>query len=248
MRSQGYTNWNPPTLGASRATFLKEAVSRVYEEKVVQRRSSLSSTGSFSNLPRTTSPQSIPSNSVNSPDLSLASRQRYAKHAAEIRAKKQDPNYKKIPVSEERPISNYQDVLSKLEVATSSTENAPPVPKLPSIASKFLRGRRKDSKNSQKNVSASSSISPHAAMLSSEKLPLKPDIQVDVHVPTGPQVRDPVDVAVEKLTAMGFDEARAKKALAETDSGNSVNFERAVELLVRERERKKLQGRLARMG
>ena len=69
-----------------------------------------------------------------------------------------------------------------------------------------------------------------------------------VQVPTGPQVRDPVDVAVERLTAMGFDEKRAKKALAETDSGNSVNFERAVSLLVKERERRKMLGRLERMG
>ena len=83
-------------------------------------------------------------------------------------------------------------------------------------------------------------------MLSSEKLPLNADVHSDV--PSGPQVRDPVDVAVERLTAMGFDEARAKKALAETDSGNRVNFEKAVELLVKEREKKKLQGRLARMG
>lgn len=36
---------------------------------------------------------------------------------------------------------------------------------------------------------------------------------------------------------MGFEERRAKKALADTDSGNSVNFERAVEVLVRERKR-----------
>ena len=36
---------------------------------------------------------------------------------------------------------------------------------------------------------------------------------------------------------MGFEEARVKKALAETDSGNSVSFEKALERLVRERKR-----------
>ena len=223
-------------------------MSRVYEEKIAQGRPSLSSTSSFSNLPRTTSPQPISSNSVNSPDPSLASRQRCAKHAEEIRKKKQDPNYKKIPVSEERPISNYQDVLSKLEVASSSTENVPPIPKLPSIASKFLRGRRKDSKdskNSQKNASSSStSVASHATLLSSEKLPLNPEPRV----PSGPQVIDPVDVAVERLTAMGFDEARAKKALAETDNRNNANFEKAVELLLKQREKKKMEARLRRIG
>ena len=67
-------------------------------------------------------------------------------------------------------------------------------------------------------------------------------------IPTGPQVRDPVDVAVERLTQMGFETSKAKKALAETDSGNSVDFGRAVSLLIREKERRKCLGRLDRMG
>lgn len=36
---------------------------------------------------------------------------------------------------------------------------------------------------------------------------------------------------------MGFEERRAKKALADTDSGHSVDFDRAVEVLVKERKR-----------
>ena len=50
-------------------------------------------------------------------------------------------------------------------------------------------------------------------------------------------MRDPVDVAVENIVKMGFSEAKAKKALAETDSGNSVDFGRAVEMLVKERKK-----------
>lgn len=53
----------------------------------------------------------------------------------------------------------------------------------------------------------------------------------------GPQVRDPVDIAVDRLVAMGFEEKKAKKALAETDTGESIDFEKAVEILVRERKR-----------
>lgn len=56
-------------------------------------------------------------------------------------------------------------------------------------------------------------------------------------VPVGPQVRDPVDVAVDRLVAMGFEQKKAAKALAETDTGNSVDFARALEWLVRERKR-----------
>ena len=50
-----------------------------------------------------------------------------------------------------------------------------------------------------------------------------------------PQVRDPVDVAVDRLVAMGFDEKKSKKALADTDSGNNIDFNKAAEALVRER-------------
>lgn len=56
-------------------------------------------------------------------------------------------------------------------------------------------------------------------------------------VPSGPQVRDPVDVAVEKLVGMGFEPKMAQKALAETDTGNSVDFDAALLWLVRERKR-----------
>lgn len=56
-------------------------------------------------------------------------------------------------------------------------------------------------------------------------------------VPVGPQVRDPVDLAVEKLVTMGFDKQKAAKALAETDTGNSIDFAAAMEWLVRERKR-----------
>lgn len=36
---------------------------------------------------------------------------------------------------------------------------------------------------------------------------------------------------------MGFEEAKATKALADTDTGNSVDFEKALEILVRQRKR-----------
>ena len=46
-----------------------------------------------------------------------------------------------------------------------------------------------------------------------------------------------MDVAVEKLVAMGFESHKCKKALAETDTGNSIDFAAAMEWLVRERKR-----------
>lgn len=195
-RSRGYTTWAPPTV--SRATFLKEAVSRVYQERMTER--------------HPTSPIPFPKEKATDPssptskqpiDDSVAARWRCARHAAEIRAKRNDPSFKALPPSEDRPMSEFPAVLEKLDMG-----NAPPVPAIYSAHS-----RTPSNVDTSKNfVSA-------------------------LVVPAGPQVRDPVDVAVDRFVAMGFDKKKAAKALAETDTGNSVDFPKALEWLVRERKR-----------
>lgn len=110
--------------------------------------------------------------------LASQSRQRCLSHAAEIRARRLSPEYTDLPVSEERPLSKYPEVVRRLEAA-------------PAL-----------------------STSP---------------------APQGPQVKDPVDMALERLVAMGFDEGTAKKALAQTDSGNAINFDAAVNKLMQDR-------------
>jgi hypothetical protein len=277
-RSQGLTSWTPPSHGASRSQFLKEAVSRVYEEKMsLRHRPTLSAASSFSALPQVTS-STAKSTAPSSPDPALAARQRCAVHAAEIRAKRQDPTYKDVPVSEERPMSNYPDVLAHLDALGTTSSTHPPMPKIPSLASRLsfrrpkvtitspskskLRGSPHTSTTSSpaaspsrktggllgRSSNSSERLPMSESLTSLEKLPLHPNSQPTPFIPSGPQVRDPVDVAVEKLIAMGFEEGKAKKALAETDSGNSISFEKAVKMLTRERDRKKVMNRLDRMG
>ncbi|MCJ1485319.1 hypothetical protein MMC06_005493 [Schaereria dolodes] len=242
-RSLGYTSWTPPSQGASRSTFLKEAVSRVYEEKMSQRRASLSSSRSATPLP-TASPLASPSPFALSSDPILASRQRCAIHAAEIRAKKLDPKYRELPVSEERPMSTYPEILFKLD------QNPPPMPMLPITVSKTNNLNIPVAANAIKNsppLSSSSSSSSTTASTALHRPASYQDIKKTyvpppptIPIPSGPQVRDPVDVAVEKIVAKGFSEAKAKKALAETDSGNSIDYERALNMLITERKREKL--------
>ena len=198
-RSRGYTDWTPPAI--SRATFLKEAVSRVYQEKIAEVHTNSAPSSPRANITTpsiesSTTPPNLDEGPVNE---SIAARWRCARHAAEIRAKRNDPNFSALPHSEERPMSEYPNVLAKLDA-----RDMPPVPT-------------------------------HRATLS-EMDTAKHMISALV-VPAGPQVRDPVDVAVDKLVAMGFEASKAKKALAETDTGNSVDFDGALEQLVRERKR-----------
>ena len=195
-RSRGYTSWTPPTV--SRATFLKEAVSRVYQERMAER---------HPNSPIPSPKEKVADASSPDPkqpfDDVVAARWRCARHAAEIRAKRSDPGFKALPPSADRPMSEFPAVIEKLDKST-----APPVPAIPSAHTRTPS----DLDTSKNFISA-------------------------LVVPAGPQVRDPVDVAVDRLVAMGFEKKKAAKALAETDTGNSVDFPKALEWLVRERKR-----------
>ena len=242
-----------------------------------------------------------------SPDPSLVSRQRVKAHAAELRAKKQDPTYKDVPVSEERPMSNYKDVLNRLDALSTSSSSAPPIPKIPGgLSARLSRrmpkvtissptkskdksktktkpavspsasvtslqttskdivpdspsrggrfsslrgmvGRPSTSSNENKNKSSRPTTPLRYSHENHEKEPVLPD-SLPTAVPTGQQVRDPVDVAVDKLVAMGFDEVKAKKALAQSDSGNSIDFDKALSKLVKDKERAKRLERLNKMG
>lgn len=206
-RTRGYTNWTPPTV--SRATFLKEAVSRVYQEKIsLQRTPPPSSPKTTDSSP--TLPDSSPAHPQSVNDTNAA-RWRCARHAAEIRAKRNDPSFNLLPTSEDRPMSEFPSVL---EALSTTSPTAPPMPPLPTtITITSAHARTPSEIDSAKSVISA------------------------LVVPAGPQVRDPVDLAVDRFVRMGFDKGKAAKALAETDTGNSIDFGAAMEWLVRERKR-----------
>lgn len=211
-RAKGYTTWTPPPMGASRSTFLKEAVSRVYSEKMTQRHPKINIISS----------QNSCQPYVPTADEIQATRLRIAAHGAEIRAKRNDPAFKALAPSEERPMSNFPEIIAKLEDSpAASTSTATPSSLAPSSA--YLQ----------------SSVTPMTTAFSTPvSQPLyNHSNNTDDRVPMGPQVRDPVDIAVDRLVAMGFEDKKAKKALAETDTGESIDFGKAVEILVRERKR-----------
>ena len=216
-RSRGYTQWTPPSLGVSRSTFLKEAVSRVYQERMNARRyPSIETSSPVYSSP--VSPQ-VPM----SPETTYASRQRIAAHAAQIRHARLDPNFHRLPSSEERPMSTCTDVFERLDVRSSF---ATP-----------------QTRQSQMQASAPGRLyippNNHHVPRGPQELSIRPPLSTSSSYsgPSGPQVRDPVDVAIDRLVAMGFDEKRSKKALADTDNGNGIDFDEAVEVLVRERKR-----------
>lgn len=205
-------------MGASRSAFLKEAVSRVYSEKITQRHPTINIVNS----------QDSGQPYIPTADEIQATRLRIAAHGAEIRAKRNDPAFKALAISEERPMSNFPDVIAKLDDSpATSTSTATPSSLAPS--STYLQSSLTPGTTA---FSTPVSQTLYNRATSNDKEPDTVD-----RVPFGPQFRDPVDIAVDRLVAMGFEERKAKKALAETDTGESIDFDKAVEILVRERKR-----------
>tara|TARA_R110002003_G_scaffold431_5_gene19659 strand:+ start:34081 stop:36417 length:2337 start_codon:yes stop_codon:yes gene_type:complete len=96
----GWTTWTPPVFGGSRRNFLKEAASRVYEDKIARTYA-------------TTSTRDI---------QRQLSKQRIQKHITELRHRKTNgPRMPMIRMSQERPMSEWSTVITNLT-------RAPPIP------------------------------------------------------------------------------------------------------------------------
>jgi hypothetical protein len=90
---QGWTNWQPPVFGGSRRNFLKEAASRVYEDKIAHTYA-------------TTSTRDI---------QRQMSKQRQQQHITELRHRKTTgPRMPLIRMSQERPMSEWSTVIGHL--------------------------------------------------------------------------------------------------------------------------------------
>lgn len=152
-------------------------------------------------------------------------------HKAEIRAKRKDPAFKALLPSEERPMSNFPEVLRKLENSPVMAHDSASTTTLSSLAP-----------SSQLVTGGSELTTPPASVKLSHSASSCYSVHDGDTIPTrdsflGPQVRDPVDIALERLVNLGFDAKTAAKALAETDTGNNIDFDRALETLVRQRKR-----------
>ncbi|KAI9688197.1 MAG: hypothetical protein M1822_001703 [Bathelium mastoideum] len=101
----GWTKWSPPVTAekgsSTRSTFLKDAISRVYEERVAVAQAAAAS----------------PVKAV----YRKMSQDRVAGFRDEIRTEKARPTYSRLPPSDERPMSDWQGASSELGFG-------PPVP------------------------------------------------------------------------------------------------------------------------
>jgi len=101
----GWTTWQRPAFGGSRSTFLKEAVARVYEEKLAMLRSA----------------ELAKDLQVHRAEAIHHRRQRSEELASELRLKKSIVDFKNVPVSEDRPMSMWMEWNSMMEGRNTNT-------------------------------------------------------------------------------------------------------------------------------
>ncbi|KAL2871371.1 uncharacterized protein BJX67DRAFT_160053 [Aspergillus lucknowensis] len=217
----GLTKWEQAD--ASRSFFFREAVSKAYKprESSPRRRSSPLAQPD-ANSARSSSNGS-PANDIigNNP-----TRRRQAAYAAQLRNRR-IKNQTEVAYAEERPISSYAEIMNRLSGAPPQPQYRPPPPPLPS------------------SIPPSLSIRPPPSNPQPPPPPATHDVQIPLSQPPRssiasmpPQIRDPVDQAIDMMVReLGFNEEDAKWALKITDTGEGINPNAAVSLLIQEYER-----------
>lgn len=230
----GLTKWSLTEPDTSRASFLKEAVSRVYEEQ--QRSIPYAQT-----LGSPTSPSELPTRDISSRD---EDRERQAGFSFEIRTRRRQgsPNDTASGFGAERPMSDFSTILQNLEGIVNNHTNAPPVPPVPPLA----YDRSSDSTASPAAPGTPNQSIPSETPVnlvngtvngSSSRSP-PPQMQTVPPPPMHPQVLDPVDRAIARMVGeLGFYEDDVKWALKITDTGEGIDVEAAEQLLKQEKKK-----------
>ncbi|KXT15828.1 hypothetical protein AC579_6262 [Pseudocercospora musae] len=208
-KQQGWTNWAPPVFNGSRSNFLKEPVARSYEEQVAAARLRLQDP-----IER---------------EQKEMSRKRVASMAAEIRLRRQSSDYRRLPfidMKNERAMStaSRQSTISSSSRSTIRSSNN-------KTASRARRTPPpQTSSNSAKALwqAAPRSISPiiEDRVESFNRMSL-------INYAQG-QAEDTSEIAVQRIVAMGFPPDKAREALRQTDMGDGLRVDRAIEFLLRQ--------------
>lgn len=256
-QSLGWTSWSTPGFGMSRSSFLKDAVSRAYESRL----SKGESPGKRSASPQAAADAYFPAPPARPGRLSDTSdpkklandfRERRAAVAEEQQQKNESAQKDQVPqikigfrrptFVDERPLSKYHDVMKRFE--------EPPSHLSPSTAETPRRQSEGSITNSTKQPQPPRRLSDQPG--STGPKPFEPPRsrsprQFEPSVSSGlgqsvmmasqtPQIRDPVDMAMSRMVDdLGFSREDAKRALKATDTGDSINVDAAVMMLVQER-------------
>jgi hypothetical protein len=222
-------NWSPSVTG-SRATFLKEPAARLYEERI-----------------------SLAAMQMQNPDdmeKKETARKRVAALAAEIRLRRQTSGYKRLPLIDmhsERAmsmISRRSSAVPKRSPQMVQTSNLPPATRYHAYSAQTARPRPQPSHDSLvsplSHMPSTASARPSSPSSLWSSRHISPIIEGRVEsfnrlslANLDGIAESTVELAVQKITEMGFTKAQATHALRMTDMGDGLRIDRAVDMLLR---------------
>lgn len=223
-KMNGWTRWTPPENDGSRSTFLKEPLSRLYEERVAA--------------------EAAKHLNPSEEEKREMSRKRVATLAAEIKLARQSSTYRRLPyidMSNERPMSAFSrrnSTMSTNSVRTMASMSS--MRRQPSAASRRNTTPVSPMRyNGPPNFSVPRPKSPPSTLWSPRKIsPIIEDrVETFNRMSTqnlGTVVTDPTtERAVRRITDMGFCASQARRALRMSNVGNGFRVDRAVDMLLR---------------
>lgn len=219
----GLTKWSLSDSEVTRSSFLKEAVSKTYksrEEAAADGRCSISISSSPSSSRTSLAMQPSQDPSSPSPDQPMHmqdQRVRQAAFAAELRNQRSQPriNGRSASFSDERPISSYTVVMDGLDGVVSSSSSG-------------MRTQGEGEDEPRVPVPPVPSVPAIRFQPARWSSPSSPSTPAPGH--------DPVDRAIDIIVReLGFPDPEAKWALRTTDTGEGVDVNAAVALLLRRR-------------
>lgn len=222
----GWTRWSQPECDGSRNTFLKEPLSRLYEERVAA--------------------AALKLQNPHEEEMKEMSRKRVATLAAEIKLARQSSRYKRLPyidMSMERPMSTFSrrnSAASTNSVITLASMSS--MRRQPSTTSKRHTSPVSPVKYSRApNFSVPRPRSPPSALWSPRKISPIIEDRVETFNRMSLQnsgsgvANDTAERAVTHIVDMGFCASQAREALRMTDLGDGLRVDRAVDMLLRGR-------------
>ena len=235
-KANGWTRWSPLPYDGSRTTFLREPLTRLYEERVAA---------------DCATPQHISDREQNE-----LTRKRMATLAAEIRLTRRASTYKRSSHAElhsQRTMSmisrSYSTMSRTSSCSSPRTLVSPMVPATPCWQST-------DPVSPMTAAPYTARAAPHLSSAGNFPLPrytspiidplpryISPIIEgrvqsfnrLSLQNALAGEAEDTSDKAVRRIVDMGFTPAEAKHALKKTDMGDGIRIDRAVDYLLRQR-------------
>lgn len=228
-QSLGLTKWEEAD--TSRSSFFREAVSKAYRPQSSARRlHPLQQTGSNSSRSSAGSNRS-PSENLFTGD---PQRRRQAAYAIQLRNRRNQNGDRPNPSAEERPISSYVEIMNRLAGAPPHPlyQQVPPLPTSTQTPEHTPSPQPRAASPSQPRVPASGTLNTQVP----QARPPRAAVSL-----LQPQVLDPTDQAMDIIVnELGFSAEDTKWALKITDTGEGINVNAAVSLLMQEYNRQSL--------